>query len=158
VTELGNPVQAGDFPSIDLLTAARAVIAARQGVSAAHGGDAVADLVLASPILSDALVMLEAAVEKESAPTLRAGLTEHDQLLLRSLLAMAAEHNEWLLRIDRAARRITGEEDMGHTSEAVYGSHSLEDLLEAIEAAKLQGHFRAAGSGWGVPETLERVE
>ena len=61
-------------------------------------------------------------------------ITQHQYLQLVGLLTLAKQYNGALEQIKHAALEITGEtEDWGHTSDAVYGMRSIDDLLKFLE-------------------------
>ena len=63
-------------------------------------------------------------------------ITQHQYLQLVGLLALAKQHNRDLERIKCAAMEITGDDDeWGLTSDAVYGMHTIDELLKFLEIA-----------------------
>ena len=60
-------------------------------------------------------------------------LSREDYYKLTGLLTLAAEHNRALVVIERAARKITKEDDdMGHTSDAIFQGYAVDVLLEKL--------------------------
>lgn len=61
-------------------------------------------------------------------------ITRSQELQLIGLMTLAETHNAALRDIESAALAITGEdrEGSGHTSDAVYGSRSVQELLGVL--------------------------
>jgi len=61
-------------------------------------------------------------------------ITKQQYLQLAGLLTLAERYTGELEEIERAAMEITGEDDeWGHTSDAVYGTRSIAELLKLLE-------------------------
>ncbi len=60
-------------------------------------------------------------------------ITETEKLQLIGLLVLAKAGNERMKDILKAVMAITGEkDDMGHSSDAVYGDYTVDELLENL--------------------------
>jgi len=64
---------------------------------------------------------------------MKAFITDNDKLCLIGLLTLAKRHNAVLKEIERAALEITGDNDMGHTCDAVYCDYDIEELLSKLK-------------------------
>ena len=62
----------------------------------------------------------------------RARISREDYYKLISLLTLATEHNRALAAIERAACEITKDEEMGHTSDAVFRGYAVDKLLKLL--------------------------
>ncbi len=61
-------------------------------------------------------------------------INQSEYLQLMGLLVLAKRHNDALNQIVDAVRAITGEEDdMGHSSDAVYSDYSADELLKKLD-------------------------
>jgi hypothetical protein len=56
-----------------------------------------------------------------------------DYYKLVGLLTIAAQHEAALKEIEKATLSITGDEENGHTSDAVYGSRTVDELLKLLK-------------------------
>jgi hypothetical protein len=59
-------------------------------------------------------------------------ISREDYYQLIGLLTLATEYNQRLLAIERAACEITKDEDMGHTSDAVFQGYAVDKLLKLL--------------------------
>lgn len=60
-------------------------------------------------------------------------ISHDDFLRLLGLLTLAADYRKKLVDIERSARAITGDKELGHTGDAVWADvHSARSLLAAL--------------------------
>lgn len=67
-------------------------------------------------------------------------ISKNEYHRLVGLMALAERHNKTLVELEAAAREITGEvDDMGHTSDAIYGNTSVDELMKRVDLRILDG-------------------
>ncbi len=62
----------------------------------------------------------------------RTTITANERLQLMGLLVLAKRHNAALKDIERAALAITGEDDLGHTSDGLYCDYEADEILRRL--------------------------
>lgn len=72
-------------------------------------------------------------------------ITKSQYLTLTGIKALADQHEKSLKELVKATTEITGEEDdMGHSSDFVYGSRELDDMLDILEIEVVDEHREAS--------------
>lgn len=61
---------------------------------------------------------------------MKSTITKNEYLQLVGLLTLAKKHNQVLRDISQSAALITGDEEHGHTDDAIYCDYPVEDLLK----------------------------
>lgn len=68
-------------------------------------------------------------------------ITKPKYFQLVGLLALASTYNAKLKDIEKAAMEITGDEENGHTSDAIYCDYSADTLCEKLSVEVLDVEF-----------------
>jgi hypothetical protein len=68
-------------------------------------------------------------------------ITYRQRLELLGLAALARKHNAMLNQIVKTAEAITGDEEHGHTSDAMYCDYDVDEMLRKLEIDVIGDEF-----------------